>query len=231
MRKEGRAEYVSGDGGSGSGSGMGGGGGGGDVVWVYWRTPEEWATLIEEWVDETAQKGTVLTLYELTEGEGTRGTGMFSSLFIFRVRRCKHTHSGTRTTQCDWTLRSGGRMWVDKLHMLIITKTNEKQNSTASTPIYYKKRSMFWSRGARPRYSARKIPRVSNSFETTFRDNMVTDEVPITYPQLPIIYTLALLVPGLFSTLQTVTNMKRSASDRSRTTTEGRTHNTPQHRE
>ncbi|KAB5542932.1 ESCRT-II complex subunit [Coniochaeta sp. 2T2.1] len=61
MRKDGRAEYV------------GGGGGGGDVVWIYWRTPEEWATLIEEWVDGTAQKGTVLTLYELVEGEGTRG--------------------------------------------------------------------------------------------------------------------------------------------------------------
>lgn len=71
MRKDGRAEWV---GGGGGGDG-GGGGGAGDVVWVYWRTPEEWAALIEGWVDETAQKGTVLTLYELTEGEGTRGTG------------------------------------------------------------------------------------------------------------------------------------------------------------
>ncbi|KKY36763.1 putative vacuolar protein-sorting-associated protein 25 [Diaporthe ampelina] len=69
MRKDGRAEYV------GGGDGVGGAAGaGGDVVWVYWRTPEEWAALVEGWVDETAQKGTVLTLYELTEGEGTRGT-------------------------------------------------------------------------------------------------------------------------------------------------------------
>lgn len=75
MRKEGRAEYVDGSGGS-------GGDGGGDVVWVYWRTPEEWAALIEAWVDETAQKGTVLTLYELTEGEGTRGTGACFSLYL-----------------------------------------------------------------------------------------------------------------------------------------------------
>lgn len=65
MRKDGRAEYVAG----------GPGAGQGDVVWVYWRTPEEWAGRIEAWVDETAQKGTVLTLYELIEGEGTRGTG------------------------------------------------------------------------------------------------------------------------------------------------------------
>lgn len=63
MKKDGRADYV------GDGEGAGG-----DVVWVYWRTPEEWAALVEAWVDETAQKGTVLTLYELTEGEGTRGT-------------------------------------------------------------------------------------------------------------------------------------------------------------
>ncbi|PSR75982.1 ESCRT-II complex, vps25 subunit, partial [Coniella lustricola] len=60
MRKEGRAEYLS--------------DGGGDVVWIYWRTPEEWAALVEAWVDETAQRGSVLTLYELTEGDATRGT-------------------------------------------------------------------------------------------------------------------------------------------------------------
>lgn len=70
MRKDGRAEYVGGGDGAGGAAGAGG-----DVVWVYWRTPEEWAALVEGWVDETAQKGTVLTLYELTEGEGTRGTG------------------------------------------------------------------------------------------------------------------------------------------------------------
>ncbi|KAK1825728.1 vacuolar protein-sorting-associated protein 25 [Podospora conica] len=64
LRRDGRAEYV---------DGSTSGGGGGDVVWVYWRTPEEWAGLVEAWVDETAQKGSVLTLYELTEGDATRG--------------------------------------------------------------------------------------------------------------------------------------------------------------
>jgi ESCRT-II complex subunit VPS25 len=71
MKKDGRAEYV------GEGDGAGG-----DVVWVYWRTPEEWAALVEAWVDETAQKGTVLTLYELTEGDGTRGTGKLRHVLI-----------------------------------------------------------------------------------------------------------------------------------------------------
>ncbi|KAI1493880.1 ESCRT-II complex, vps25 subunit [Biscogniauxia mediterranea] len=104
MRKEGRAEYVNGGGSSSGGGGLGGivggmtgvggggedggtGGGGGlgsgvgagagDLVWVYWKTPEEWAGLIEAWVEETAQKNTVLTLYELTEGEDTRGTEFY----------------------------------------------------------------------------------------------------------------------------------------------------------
>lgn len=42
-------------------------------AWIWWRKPEEWAGLLEAWVDETGQKGTVLTLYELVEGEATVG--------------------------------------------------------------------------------------------------------------------------------------------------------------
>jgi ESCRT-II complex subunit VPS25 len=92
MRRDGRAEFIVGGGNnnnsnnkksSGSGDSSGGGGGedygdlsgSGDVVWIFWRTPEEWAALIEAWVDDTALKGAVLTLYELSEGEDTIGTG------------------------------------------------------------------------------------------------------------------------------------------------------------
>lgn len=39
--------------------------------WIYWRRPEEWASVIEEWVDRTGQKGSVLTLYEITESDAT----------------------------------------------------------------------------------------------------------------------------------------------------------------
>ena len=39
--------------------------------WIWWRTPEEWASLIVQWVEDSGQKGVVLTLYELVEGEGT----------------------------------------------------------------------------------------------------------------------------------------------------------------
>lgn len=71
MRKDGRAEYVGKD-------------VPGDICWIYWRTPEEWAAVVEAWIDETAQKGTVLTLYELTEGERARGTGKF----VLRKSNC-----------------------------------------------------------------------------------------------------------------------------------------------
>lgn len=68
MRKDGRAEFVG-----------GGGGAAGDVVFLYWRKPEEWAAAVEAFVEETGQKGSVLTVYELAEGEGTRGTGEWFS--------------------------------------------------------------------------------------------------------------------------------------------------------
>ncbi len=40
-------------------------------AWVWWRKPEEWANLIAAWVEESGQKGTILTLYELVQGEST----------------------------------------------------------------------------------------------------------------------------------------------------------------
>lgn len=56
MRKEGRAEWIGNE---------------KNVAWIWWRNPEEWAGAIAEWVDETGQRNTVLTLYELTESEAT----------------------------------------------------------------------------------------------------------------------------------------------------------------
>ncbi|KAJ6788366.1 hypothetical protein PWT90_02902 [Aphanocladium album] len=70
MVKDGRAEYVT----AGSGGARTAADGGQDVVVVYWKKPEEWAALVESYVEETAQKGSVLTVYELSEGDGTRNT-------------------------------------------------------------------------------------------------------------------------------------------------------------
>jgi len=41
-------------------------------AWIWWRTPEEWAGLVSGWVEETGQRGTVMTFYELLEGDATR---------------------------------------------------------------------------------------------------------------------------------------------------------------
>lgn len=40
-------------------------------AWIWWRKPEEWATIIAAWVEESGQRGTVLTLYEIVQGEAT----------------------------------------------------------------------------------------------------------------------------------------------------------------
>lgn len=61
------------------------------------------------------------------------------------------------------------------VHMLIYDLP--KQKSTDSTPTCYRKPSMYWSGGARRRYSVKKIPRVSNSFEEIFDDMMIHDDV------------------------------------------------------
>ncbi|KAG6010695.1 hypothetical protein E4U21_005194 [Claviceps maximensis] len=65
MRKDGRAEYASASASASAGR---------DVVFLYWKKPDEWAAVIERYVEDTAQKGSVLTVYEISEGEGTRGT-------------------------------------------------------------------------------------------------------------------------------------------------------------
>ncbi len=43
---------------------------------IYWRKPSEWASKLYEWVDGSGQVDTVLTLYELREGDVTEGTGV-----------------------------------------------------------------------------------------------------------------------------------------------------------
>ncbi|GAM83574.1 hypothetical protein ANO11243_015620 [Dothideomycetidae sp. 11243] len=63
------------------------GGDGKSAAWIYWRRPEEWADLLYAWVDGTGQRGSVLTIYELREGEDAgrqEWTGMDEDMF----RRC-----------------------------------------------------------------------------------------------------------------------------------------------
>lgn len=43
-----------------------------NTCYVYWRSLSEWADAIYGWVDDTGQKGAVLTVYELREGEAVQ---------------------------------------------------------------------------------------------------------------------------------------------------------------
>lgn len=43
------------------------------ACYVYWKSLGEWADEIYGWVDETGQKGAVLTVYELRESDAVRG--------------------------------------------------------------------------------------------------------------------------------------------------------------
>jgi ESCRT-II complex subunit VPS25 len=43
------------------------------TCYVYWKTPAEWADAIYGWVEDTGQKGAVLTVYELREGDAVQG--------------------------------------------------------------------------------------------------------------------------------------------------------------
>jgi ESCRT-II complex subunit VPS25 len=47
-----------------------------EKCWIYWRRPEEWASVLEGWVEGTGQRGSVLTFYELVEGDATTSQGM-----------------------------------------------------------------------------------------------------------------------------------------------------------
>ncbi|KAJ6004478.1 hypothetical protein N7522_006123 [Penicillium canescens] len=68
-----RAEWIPDAGGGSSAGVMGSSQGQGPraVAWIWWKRPEEWADLLVEWVEGTGQRGSVLTVYELIQGEGT----------------------------------------------------------------------------------------------------------------------------------------------------------------
>ena len=42
-----------------------------EEAWIWWRSPEDWAQLIGDWIQDTGQRNTVLTLFELLEGDTT----------------------------------------------------------------------------------------------------------------------------------------------------------------
>jgi len=57
------------------------------TAWIYWKRPEDWADLVYGWVDETGQKGSVLTVYELRESDSVSGQG-WVGMDEEMLRRC-----------------------------------------------------------------------------------------------------------------------------------------------
>lgn len=47
----------------------------GNRVLVYWRRPEEWAEQIYAWISNTGQNGSIMTFFELTEGDLVQDQG------------------------------------------------------------------------------------------------------------------------------------------------------------
>lgn len=45
----------------------------GSEAWIWFRSAEDWAAAMAAWVDGTGQRNTVLTFYELLEGDNTIG--------------------------------------------------------------------------------------------------------------------------------------------------------------
>jgi ESCRT-II complex subunit VPS25 len=45
-----------------------------DAINIYWRTPSEWADIIQKWASDTGYANSVLTVYELIEGDTGENT-------------------------------------------------------------------------------------------------------------------------------------------------------------
>lgn len=58
---------------------------------VWWRSGEEWADALLQWVEETGQRGAVLTVYELREKGEWMGMeeGMLRKVLGFLTKRGK----------------------------------------------------------------------------------------------------------------------------------------------
>lgn len=47
---------------------------------LYWRKPEEWGTIIYDWITENGLGGSIMTFYEITDGDLSFSTGGSLSL-------------------------------------------------------------------------------------------------------------------------------------------------------
>jgi len=44
---------------------------------IYWRKPEEWANMIHTWVTQNGMNNSIMTVYEIANGEDSEGTEFY----------------------------------------------------------------------------------------------------------------------------------------------------------
>lgn len=49
---------------------------------IYWRKPEEWATIIYDWVSDNGFLNTIMTFYEIVDGDLSQATGKSPALVL-----------------------------------------------------------------------------------------------------------------------------------------------------
>lgn len=70
---------------------------------VYWRRPAQWGDLIYKWVDSTGQNNTVMTVYEIRQGDAVSDQDFYRMDLDMAMRALEALQS---TGKC--ALLSGG---------------------------------------------------------------------------------------------------------------------------
>lgn len=76
------------------------------LAWIWWRRPEEWADVVADWVEGTGQRGAVLTLYELVQGEAAATQGEIPVHEIKQDRILMWLQNSMRWTRMPCSRRS-----------------------------------------------------------------------------------------------------------------------------
>lgn len=73
------------------------------VAWIWWRRPEEWADVLVDWIDATGQRGVVLTVFELVQGEATVSQG---EILLVQVGLMGYGRANCLQSSMVWTTMS-----------------------------------------------------------------------------------------------------------------------------
>ena len=136
-------------------------------AYIYWKTPAQWGDAIYDWVIATGQNKSIMTLFELNQGDLVQGQGEFSP----------HRHAEQRCS---------ARLTVSRLLFFILTWVGA-QSSTSSPHHCCAKRSNISARRARPRSlqaPRRRTAKVSNlSSRNLYPQPFDTDRLCQTFKQ------------------------------------------------